>query len=251
MKLPYFEGDYWPRIIDECIVSAEKDEEIDKRKQQEESSNISDDDTFQTDDGMPVKKQQKSSSSKKKNNLKKSAQNNKKKGGLITGNPVVDRLFQQLEKHRDVFFTIKLFSPQDEQIVIRQKPKIEDPDPLISCELMDTRDNFLGKSREEHWEYSQLRRSKWSTLNFCYTLHTQEQDKALPAYTCNMCEQPAQYHCGTCEVGSFIINIQFLILKQFTPQKLFFHPPKPFLFIKKIFGRGRIRISNPRSWTKN
>lgn len=45
-KLPYFEGDYWPRIIDECIQSAEKDEEIDKRKalqqaQTEDSSNLS------------------------------------------------------------------------------------------------------------------------------------------------------------------------------------------------------------------
>lgn len=198
MKLPYFEGDYWPRIIDECIVSAEKDEEIDKRKQQEETANVSDDDTFQTDDGLPVKKQQKSSS-KKKNNLKKSAQNSKKKGGLITGNPIVDRLFQQLEKHRDVFFTIKLFSPHDEQIVVGQKPKIEDPDPLINCELMDTRDNFLAKSREEHWEFSQLRRAVWSTLNFCYTLHIQEQEGKGLGYTCNLCEQPAIFHCNTCD----------------------------------------------------
>lgn len=204
MKLPYFEGDYWPRIIDECIASAEKEEEIDRRKVQEEPAAISDDDTFQTDDGLPVKKQQKSTS-KKKNNLKKSSQSNKKKGGVNTGNPLVDRLFQQLEKHRDVFFTIRLFSHQDEQLVVEQKPRIEDPDPLISCELMDTRDNFLAKSREEHWEFSQLRRAKWSTLNFCYTLHTQEQDGKGLSYTCNVCEQPASYHCNTCDVSLAII----------------------------------------------
>uniref|UniRef100_A0A915LWY2 histone acetyltransferase n=1 Tax=Meloidogyne javanica TaxID=6303 RepID=A0A915LWY2_MELJA len=172
-KLPYFEGDYWPRIIDECIQSAEKDEEIDKRKalqqaQTEDSSNLS-------------------------------AQNTKKKGCVTTGNPVVDRLFQQLEKHRDVFFTIRLFSVHDEQIIIGQKPRIEDPDPLISCELMDTRDNFLAKSRDEHWEFSQLRRAKWSTLNFCYTLHTQEQESKGLSYTCNVCEQSASYHCNTCD----------------------------------------------------
>lgn len=207
MRLPYFEGDYWPRIIDECIQSAEKDEEIDKRKQQvvEDISNISDDDTFQTDDGLPVKKQQKASS-KKKSNLKKSAQNSKKKGGINTGNPVVDRLFQQLEKHRDVFFTIRLFSVHDEQIIIGQKPRIEDPDPLISCELMDSRDNFLAKSREEHWEFSQLRRAKWSTLNFCYTLHTQEQEGKALGYTCNNCDQAAVYHCNTCDVSIYLLN---------------------------------------------
>nr|CAD2162157.1 unnamed protein product [Meloidogyne enterolobii] len=133
-RLPYFEGDYWPRIIDECIQSAEKDEEIDKRKalqqaQTEDSSNLSDDDTFQTDDGLPVKKQQQQKTNnnnhKKKSNLKKSAQNTKKKGCVTTGNPVVDRLFQQLEKHRDVFFTIRLFSVHDEQIIIGQNRELK------------------------------------------------------------------------------------------------------------------------------
>nr|CAD2162159.1 unnamed protein product [Meloidogyne enterolobii] len=64
---------------------------------------------------------------------------------------------------------------------------------------MDTRDNFLAKSRDEHWEFSQLRRAKWSTLNFCYTLHTQEQENKGLSYTCNVCEQPASYHCNTCD----------------------------------------------------
>ncbi|KAL3081271.1 hypothetical protein niasHS_012375 [Heterodera schachtii] len=226
MKLPYFEGDYWPRIIDECIIGAEKEEEQEKRMKQHQqfqsaeegggvggvgsaaTASLSDDDTFQTDDGFPVVKQkqqpqqqQKASSNKKKNNLKKSAQNSKKKTGLSTGNPVVDKLFQQLEKHRDVFFTIRLFSAQEEQRVLAEKPRIEDPDPLVGCELMDTRDNFLAKSREEHWEFSQLRRAKWSSLNFCYTLHTQEPEgvKGVVNYTCNVCEKPATFHCNQCE----------------------------------------------------
>uniref|UniRef100_A0A914I5F8 histone acetyltransferase n=1 Tax=Globodera rostochiensis TaxID=31243 RepID=A0A914I5F8_GLORO len=208
MKLPYFEGDYWPRIIDECIVSAEKEEEQDRRMklQQDENSTtaggsvasavaaatLSDDDTFQTDDGFPVAKQKQQQNQQQKNN--------KKKAGFTTGNPVVDKLFQQLDKHRDVFFTIRLFSAQEEQRVLAEKPRIEDPDPLVVCELMDTRDNFLAKSREEHWEFSQMRRAKWSTLNFCYTLHTQEQEGVKGVnYTCNVCEKPACFHCNQCE----------------------------------------------------
>ncbi|KAL3112410.1 hypothetical protein niasHT_016960 [Heterodera trifolii] len=192
MKLPYFEGDYWPRFIDECIIGAEKEEEQEKQVKKHEQfqsaecggvggvgSTATASLSFQTDDGFPVVKQkqqqQKASSNKKNNNMKKSAQNSKKTG-LSTGNPVVDKLFQQLEKHRDVFFTIRLFSAREEQRVLAEKPRIEDPDPLVGCKLMDTRYNFLAKSREEHWEFSQLRRAKWSSLNFCYTLHTQDYD---------------------------------------------------------------------------
>ena len=74
---------------------------------------------------------------------------------------------------------------------------VVDPDPLIPSELMDGRDQFLSKAREEHWEFSSLRRAKWSTMCFCYALHTQ--DSKVMQYECNFCKQPASWHCEHCD----------------------------------------------------
>ena len=75
-----------------------------------------------------------------------------------------------------------------------------DPDPLLSCDLMEGRDAFLTLAREKHWEFSSLRRAKYSTLAMLVTLHTQGGERFL--YTCNMCQQPVEtrYHCSECEV---------------------------------------------------
>jgi E1A/CREB-binding protein len=150
MQLPYFEGDKWPEVIEECIMMCE------------EKSNL-------------------------------------KRAKSTSGNTsVVDRLFEHLKKDRDMFFTISLFTPYQEKMLLLEKPQIVDPDPLISCELVDTRINFLEKSREEHWQFSHLRLAKWSTLELCHMLHRQDS-----CHTCNLCKQPARYHCSICQVISF------------------------------------------------
>ncbi|KAL3086947.1 hypothetical protein niasHT_021811 [Heterodera trifolii] len=51
--------------------------------------------------------------------------------------------------------------------------RAQDPDDLISCEKMDTGENFLAKSREENWEFSHVEKAKWATFNLCYTVHKQ------------------------------------------------------------------------------
>ena len=75
-----------------------------------------------------------------------------------------------------------------------------DPDPLLSCNLMEGRDTFLTLAWEKHWEFSSLRRAKYSSLAMLVTLHTQGRERFL--YTCNMCQQPVEtrYHCSECEV---------------------------------------------------
>ena len=40
--------------------------------------------------------------------------------------------------------------------------EIKDPDPLMASEMMDGRDTFLTKARDEHWEFSSMRRAKVS-----------------------------------------------------------------------------------------
>ncbi|PAV63530.1 hypothetical protein WR25_07690 isoform F [Diploscapter pachys] len=189
MMLPYFEGDFWPNIIEDCIREANT-EEAQRVKVEADEGDGEEDETGQGTEGGKKK-----SSKSKKNNLKKSNKMNKKKQGSLTGNEVADKLYSQFEKHKEVFFTIRLVTQQN-QLSIQNQP-IEDPDPLMPSEMMDGRDTFLTRARDEHWEFSSLRRAKYSTLCLCHALHESDSNKV--DYTCNKCSGQAKWHCGTCD----------------------------------------------------
>lgn len=101
-----------------------------------------------------------------------------------------------MEKHKEVFFVVRLHSSQSAQSL----PPINDPDPPISCDLMDGRDAFLTLAREKHYEFSSLRRAKFSSLAMLYELHNSDKDRFV--YTCNTCKRhlvETRYHCTQCE----------------------------------------------------
>ena len=79
-------------------------------------------------------------------------------------------------------------------------PDTVDPDSPMSCDLMDGRDAFLTLSRDKHWEFSSLRRAKYSTMCMLFDLHNQGQDRFV--YSCNLCKRHVEtrYHCSECEV---------------------------------------------------
>ncbi|KAE9412874.1 hypothetical protein Angca_007881, partial [Angiostrongylus cantonensis] len=188
MSLPYFEGDFWPNVIEDCIREA-GNEEAQRRKEVAEADE-EDDDIFQSGDNGKKK-----SSKNKKNNLKKNSKLNKKKQGSSTGNEVADKLYSQFEKHKEVFFTIRLVTQQSALSL----PDIVDPDPLMASDMMDGRDTFLTRARDEHWEFSSLRRAKFSTLALCHALHESDVNKDM-SYTCNKCNSSnAKWHCTTCD----------------------------------------------------
>ncbi|KAF8357427.1 cbp-1 [Pristionchus pacificus] len=190
--LPYFEGDFWPNVIEDCIREASSEEA--QRKKEENEDDGEDEDLFTAGGGNGDNGKKKGSKSKK-NNLKKSSTKSKKKAGSMTGNEVTDKLYAQLEKHKEVFFTIRLVTQQS---ALSLTADIEDPDGLMSSELMDGRDTFLTRAREEHWEFSSLRRAKYSTLCLAHALHVQE-GKGME-YTCNQCDSSnAHWHCATCD----------------------------------------------------
>ena len=64
---------------------------------------------------------------------------------------------------------------------------------------MDTRDAFLNFARDKHYEFSSLRRAKFSTMALLYELHTSTTDKFT--YNCNSCRQQCEirYHCTVCD----------------------------------------------------
>lgn len=139
-----------------------------------------------------------------------------------------------------VFFVIHLHAGP----VINTLPPIVDPDPLLSCDLMDGRDAFLTLARDKHWEFSSLRRSKWSTLCMLVELHTQGQDRFV--YTCNECKHHVEtrWHCTVCEVGVYHQRLLLSLALQLSLIFYFFfnlYCPK-FFQIKPIVIKGLLSL---------
>ena len=196
-ELPYFEGDFWPNVIEDCIKEAQAEEAERKKAETELNAGEDDDDDESFAPGDMGKKKGSNKANKKKNQKSKSNKNKKKTGGG-TGSEIMDKLYATFEKHKDVFFTIWLATAQTAQAISNEP--VKDEDAPAQSELMDGRDTFLGKARDEHLEFSSLRRAKYSTMCFCHALHTQ--DNKDMTYNCNRCSQiNARWHCGTCEVG--------------------------------------------------
>jgi len=121
---------------------------------------------------------------------------------------LISNIFATMEKYKEVnqinllikifhllfqaFFVIRLRNE------ITSSSTIKDTDTLIQCDLMDTRDAFLNFAFDNHYEFSSLRRAKFSTMALLYELHTSTIDKFT--YYCNSCHQQCQlrYHCTVC-----------------------------------------------------
>lgn len=156
---------------------------------------------------------------KSKNSVRKI---NKKSAVLQMGDcDLSQRLFLTMEKYKEVFFVIQFHSPEKALTL----GKIEEADPIMSCDLMDGRDAFLTLAREKHWEFSSIRRAKFSTMAMLVELHNQGTERFV--YTCNMCKRHVEtrFHCTECEVNcpylffngykSLIIAIDFMSFEAF------------------------------------
>ncbi|KAM9745928.1 CREB binding protein b isoform 2-T2 [Menidia menidia] len=196
-ELPYFEGDFWPNVLEESIKELEQEEE--ERKKEENTAS-----TETTEGAQADSKNAKKKNNKKTNKNKSSiSRANKKKPGMPNvANDLSQKLYATMEKHKEVFFVIHLHSGP----VINTLPPIIDPDPMLTCDLMDGRDAFLTLARDKHWEFSSLRRCKWSTMCMLVELHNQGQDRFV--YTCNECKHHVEtrWHCTVCEDYDLCIN---------------------------------------------
>ncbi|KAL4658138.1 CREB-binding protein [Arapaima gigas] len=189
-ELPYFEGDFWPNVLEENIKELEQEEE--ERKREENTTSCETPEGTQADSKNAKKKNNKKTN---KNKSSLSRANKKKPGMPNVANDLSQKLYATMEKHKEVFFVIHLYSGP----VINTLPPIVDPDPLLTCDLMDGRDAFLTLARDKHWEFSSLRRCKWSTMCMLVELHHQGQDRFV--YTCNECKHHVEtrWHCTVCE----------------------------------------------------
>ncbi|KAF7647120.1 hypothetical protein LDENG_00177250 [Lucifuga dentata] len=189
-ELPYFEGDFWPNVLEESIKELEQEEE-ERKREENSTSNESIDDT--KGDSKNAKKKNNKKTSKNKSSL--SRANKKKPGMPNVSNDLSQKLYATMEKHKEVFFVIRLIAAP----MANALPPIADLDPLMACDLMDGRDAFLTLARDKHLEFSSLRRSMWSSMCMLVELHNQSQDRFV--YTCNECKHHVEtrFHCTVCE----------------------------------------------------
>lgn len=119
-ELPYFEGDFWPNVMEESIKELDHEEE-EKRKQAEaaEAANANSSLNDDSDNGGDDKKKGGQKSQKKKSYKSKAAQrkNTKKSSEQQGGNDLSDKIFACMEKHKEVFFVIRLHSAQSAAIL--------------------------------------------------------------------------------------------------------------------------------------
>ena len=106
---------------------------------------------------------------------------------------LLSKIIATMGKYKEAFFVIRLRDP------MQLCPIENDIDILIECDLLDTREAFLGFARHKDYEFSSLRRAKFSTMALLYELHTSTTYRSR--YMCNTCQQQCdiRYHCTVCK----------------------------------------------------
>ncbi|KRX26775.1 CREB-binding protein, partial [Trichinella nelsoni] len=170
-ELPYFEGDWIPEMLESLIKELKKG--IQKRTT----------DVSMTDG--PI--------------LAHTIQNNDQKENVTVSQDVISekQIFEDallhIKKHRETHFVAILYTSKVVNIL---KP-IDDIDTLISCKLMRTRNHFFSMAKEFKWEFSSLRRTKFSTMAICYRLHNCGMESIAICAKCRIAY--ASWHCTLCE----------------------------------------------------
>ena len=193
-EIPYFEGDFWPNRLEGTIQDIKN------------GTGEADEDADGKGDGEGGKKGKKGKKGKSKGGSKRGKANAKKGGKrrpttsaeMDFEDEAMNRLMEEVKKHRDAFFVVQL--PRTLDSLIPMRP---DPDKDITCELMDGRDQFLTLCRDNNYEFSSDRRARFSSMMMLYHLHNAESSDV--AYSCNRCATSLsamdfRYHCvGGCE----------------------------------------------------
>ena len=76
---------------------------------------------------------------------------------------VVQKAQQEMQHLKRHFLVVVLTDPEE-------LPK-KDEDPVISIDLTDTRQNFLGQCQHQHWQFNTLRHAQYSTMMILQHIH--------------------------------------------------------------------------------
>ncbi|OXA57107.1 CREB-binding protein [Folsomia candida] len=75
---------------------------------------------------------------------------------------------------------------------------IVDPDPELRCPILDSRDVFMLYLRQNHYEFSSLRRGKYSTMTIIYNIHMFDMVDRKKEILCNLCLAVIKYGYDSC-----------------------------------------------------
>jgi len=99
---------------------------------------------------------------------------------------VVQKAQQEMQHLKRHFLVVVLTDPEE--------PPKKDEDPVISIDLTDTRQNFLGQCQHQHWQFNTLRHAQYSTMMILQHIHNK------PSYCLESCAR------GRVEDGSFMVG---------------------------------------------
>ena len=101
---------------------------------------------------------------------------------------VVSKAIQEMQ-HLKRHFLVVVFRdlPEDQ-------PPAKDEDPVISTDLTDSRQTFLGQCQMAHWQFNSLRHAQYSTMMILNHIHNK------PSYCLETCTR------GRVEDGSFMVG---------------------------------------------
>jgi len=99
---------------------------------------------------------------------------------------VVQKAIQEMQ-HLKRHFLVVIMAPLD-------GPPAKDEDPVISTDLTDTRQTFLGHCQIAHWQFSTLRHAQYATMMILNHIHNK------PSYCVENCSR------GRVEDGSFMVG---------------------------------------------
>jgi len=99
---------------------------------------------------------------------------------------VVQKAVQEMQ-HLKRHFLVVVMAPLD-------VPPAKDEDPVISTDLTDTRQTFLGHCQIAHWQFSTLRHAQYATMMILNHIHNK------PSYCIESCSR------GRVEDGSFMVG---------------------------------------------
>ncbi|CAG5123248.1 unnamed protein product [Candidula unifasciata] len=186
--MAYFDGDFWPNVMEESIMELDQEEEERRKREEAEAAEADAQDPIEeTNDEVRVRRLTRTRQMQGRTTARLIC--------LKGTNDLTAKLYSHMDKHKEVFFIIRLHNQQ----IAASLPPISDPDPPMNCDLMDGRDAFLTSARDKHYEFSSLRRAKFSSIALLYELHNQGKDAFV--YTCNVCNAAVEtrYHCNTCD----------------------------------------------------
>ncbi|KAH7730683.1 CREB-binding protein-like protein [Aphelenchoides avenae] len=164
------QGDVWPEIFDQCILDAE--EEMRKRTPRNGVNERGRGKQLLYSGAFDLE-----NASEKHDLMDKRSKLPAVPMSDQLAKRIKDKLYKALRSNRNYCLVIDLRveSPVD---------TIVDPDPLIRSIILASREEFLAQAEARNWEWSSLRRAKWSTKAVTFLLHSERLDFAY-SYSCD------------------------------------------------------------------